>query len=128
MNKVRLLALNVSDKKGLYEVECDNDKLQTYYDVLGCDCFDIANRYIDGKRFDIFCDDMGLFNDNPIPSALDNDLKPVLVGNLIFANHDYAGNTISLSEEDISHIRSHILHVHNFNNNMEWDVVCPVEY
>ena len=31
--------------------------LQDYYRLIGCDCIDIANMEIRGKRFDIICDD-----------------------------------------------------------------------
>ena len=103
----RLLCLDVIGGKGLHEVECN--KLQDYYDALKCDCFDIAGRVIDGKQFDVYCDDIGLFAENPIPSAFDIVTeKPNLVGNLIFANHDSEGNTTSLTDEDMRRIEGRI--------------------
>ena len=42
--------------------------LQDYYRLIGCDCIDIANREIRGKRFDIICDDNGLLKAEPQPS------------------------------------------------------------
>lgn len=122
----RCLVLDVLTGKGLYEKECN--ELQDYYDALGCDCFDIATRKIDGRYFDMFVDDVGLFSDNPIPSALDKDMKPMLVGNIVFANHDNEGNTTSLLDEDIDHIRQHTMGVVDFNNKKTWDAVFPVEY
>ena len=38
----------------------------------------------------------------------------MLVGNLIFANHDSEGNTTSLSDNDIKIIKSHIREVQTF--------------
>lgn len=130
MNKVRLLALDVIDGLGLYEVYCDNDDLQSFYDVLKCSCFDIARRNIDGKLFDIFCDDIGLFADKPIPSALDSDMNPALVGNLIFANHDSEGNTISLSDEDIEYIKSHSAFITNMDTDpiSQWVAITSIDY
>lgn len=124
----RLLLLDVIDGTGLQEVECKS--LDDYYKALQCDCFDIANRSIDGKRFDIFVDDVGLFVDNPIPSVLDKDMKPMLVGNVIFANHNMAGDTTSLSDEDIALIKKHAITVMNFDANpiKEWIAITSVDY
>ena len=104
MAKVRLLCLDVIGGTGFKKVECE--ELQDFYDALKCNCFDITTRNVGGKIFDIFVDDVGLFAENPIPSAFDSNLKPALVGNLVFANHDSEGNTVSLSDEDISHIEN----------------------
>lgn len=122
----RLLLLDVIGGTGLKEIECNN--LDDYYKALKCECFDIAHRDVDGKRFDIFVDDVGLFVDNPIPSALDKFMKPALVGNLIFANHDESGNTTSLSDEDIAHIKAHSLTIYDFDHMRGWTAICPVDY
>lgn len=74
--------------------------MQTFYEHLKRDCFDIANRKIGDKRFDCFVDDVGLFAENPVVSAVDMNNQPMLVGNIIFANHDEEGNTTSLTKED----------------------------
>ena len=44
--------------------------LQDYYRLIGCDCIEIANREIRGKRFDIICDDEGLLKAEPQVSAV----------------------------------------------------------
>ena len=98
----KLLALNPA--KGFHKCECKD--LDDFYRELECGVFDIATRKIGGKYFDIFCDDIGLFKDNNPVSAVDKDLKPMLVGNLIFANHDDQGNTTSLDEDDMIKILS----------------------
>lgn len=104
MEKVNLLLLDVEEKK-LKEIICDNDNLETFYKHLNCDCFDIANRKIGDKRFDCFVYDIGLFVENPVVSAIDMNNQPMLVGNIIFANHDAEGNTTSLTNEDKQTIR-----------------------
>lgn len=87
------------------KVECN--ELDDYYEHLKCDCFDIATRKIGNKCFDIFVDDCGLLVEDPVISAVDTEGYPMLAGNLIFANHDDAGNTTSLTDEDIKEIQSH---------------------
>lgn len=104
--KTRLLLLDNENCK-VREVYCE--ELQDYYNELGCDCFDIAVRDIQGKKYDLYVDDIGWFRDKPIPSAVDSDNNVMLVGNIIFANHDNEGNTISLTDEDIEHIHHNIM-------------------
>lgn len=90
------------------EIECND--LDDYYKYLKCDCFDIANRKIGDDRYDIFVDDCGLFVNHPIVSAIEDDtFYPMLVGNLIFAKHNAAGETISLTDEDMNNIKKHIV-------------------
>lgn len=102
-----------SDKFPIRQIECSS--LEDYYDALQCETFDIARRKIGGHYFDIFVDDIGLFDESPIVSAIrwvDKDAgkaEPMLVGNLIIANHDAEGNTTSLTREDVGVILSNIL-------------------
>lgn len=126
--KARLLALDVIGGTGFSEIMCKSS--DDLYTALKCDCFDIAVRKIGEKYFDIFCDDIGLFVDDPIPSALDKELKPMLVGNLIFANHDSAGNTTSLSDEDIKMIKDSAVTVVDYDANpiAVWIAIAGVEY
>lgn len=126
MKKVRLLLLDVIGGTGFREVTCG--ELQDYYDNLKCDCFDIAVRNIGGRYFDIFCDDVGLFVEHPIPSAVDDEFNPVLVGNLIFAHHDREGNTTGLSDDDIEFIIEHSVKVVDANTLNTWEVVSGVRY
>lgn len=130
MKKARLLALDVIGGTGFSEIECK--ELDDYYKALKCDCFDIAHRKIggkDGKYFDIFVDDIGLFADSPIPSAIDGNGNVMLVGNLVFANHDNQGNTTSLSDQDIMLIRNNaVMLVRADDESKRWLAIQPVEY
>lgn len=126
MQKARVLVLDVIGGNGLYEAEVES--LNDYYEHLKCDCFDIANRKVGDKRFDIFVDDVGLFVDKPIPSVLDRDLQPMLVGNCIFANHDYEGNTTSLSDEDIEMIKREAISVVNIDTEVDQWTVIVADY
>ena len=91
-------------------VEVDGT-LEDYYRVLNCDIFDITNREIGRKRFDIMCDDEGLLKSNPIPSALDVFNRCALVGNLFIVKHDEEGNTVSLTFSEIEYIDDYVYKV-----------------
>ena len=56
--------------------------LQDYYRLIGCDCIEITNREIRGKRYDIICDDEGLLKAEPQVSAVNGRGEAMLVGNL----------------------------------------------
>lgn len=125
----RLLAFN--PKTGEF-TEFEQKTLQDFYDHLECECFDVAYRSVGAKEkcFDIFVDDIGLFREEPIPSAIDKSFKPQLVGNLVFANHDNKGNTTSLSNEEIEYIKSCIIPLININieKSKKWFAIFPVDY
>ena len=87
-----------------HEATISDNSIDEIYAELECDCFDIAYRKVGGKYFDIFCDDIGLFREDPQITMVSPDGKPMLVGNLLFANHDSEGNTTSLSDDDINTI------------------------
>lgn len=119
----RVLVLDVENNT-TREVEISDD-ITTIYRELGCDVFDIANRKIGDRRFDIFCDDIGLFRDEPIVSAINaDDFSPMLVGNLLFANHDSEGRTVGLTDEDVAMIRSNIAMVVSSKRGDPWMVGC----
>lgn len=102
--------------------ECE--ELDDFYKELNAEPFDIVMRDIGGKIFDIFVDDMGLFRDDPIVSAVSkSSFNTELVGNLIFANHDKWGNTTDLSDEDISLIRDNLLWVSDIESGKLYQAV-----
>jgi len=122
MKKARLLVLNPSERK-IYEAECG--ELNDYYKHLECGCFDITRRKIGGKPYDIFCDDIGLYAEDPWISAVNEAGDEVmLVGNLIFSNTDSEGNTISLSDDDIKNIKSNIAHYTTASGRVGIAVMC----
>lgn len=106
----RLLLIDVV-KNEIKEVHINGGDIHWYHEYIDCRCFDITQRKIGGRYFDIFCDDEGLLKDPQPPlSAINTKTKePMLVGNLIIANHDRAGETTDLSDEDIKLIKKHIV-------------------
>ena len=86
--------------------------LGNIYGLLNCDYINIVSRAIgygrSSKRFDIICDDEGMFKISPKISAIDNLGRPMLVGNLLVTNHDAEGNTVSLSDEECEFVLAHV--------------------
>lgn len=123
MKKARVLVLDVG-KSEVREAECES--LDDFYRELNCDTFDITCRKIAGRYYDIFCDDNGLFVEDPKVSAIDSRMSPMLVGNLVFANHDSQGNTTSLTDEDIAWINANILML--VGDGFSYPVVYPCDY
>lgn len=104
----RVLVLDV-EKNEVRVAECNG--IDDFYRELNAEPFDIATRRIDGRAFDIFVDDMGLLRDPEFitVSAVNGEGEPMLVGNLVFANHDSEGNTTDLDDADIEHIKNNIM-------------------
>lgn len=91
--------VNVNEKTaGAVEFEAG---LDNYYRLLDCDCIDIVTRTVDGREFDIICDDEALLKDSPVPSAIGKHGQAVLFGNLLIVHHDEEGNTVGLSDDDV---------------------------
>lgn len=86
--------------------------LGNIYGLLNCDYIDIVSRAIgygrSSKRFDIICDDEGMFKISPKISAIDNLGRPMLVGNLLVTNHDAEGNTVSLTDDECEFVLAHV--------------------
>lgn len=100
----------------------------TTYRALDCSTIDIVERKIGRKRFDIMCDDEGLFKDPQKISAIDNLGRPMLVGNLMFFNNDGAGNLTELSDNDISYIMKRIIHMYTHQYPKGYKMLTQCEY
>lgn len=84
------------------------DSLDAFYDALDCTCIDIVDRCVDGRWFEIMCDDEGLLKSNWTLSAIDKDGQPMLVGNLMFFHSNDEGDLASITEDDEAFLREHI--------------------
>lgn len=104
------------------------DKLEELYRLCDCQYIDITMRKIGEYEYDIVCDDEGLLKEGYIVSAIDKNQKPMLVGNLIFCNHDEEGNLASLKEEQIVNILKHTYVALNEKNEPLRKVVGDLEY
>lgn len=119
----------IFDEKKQVLIEKDiKNELDTFYNIIGCRCIDIARRKVGGKYFDIIVDDEGLLKDEPICTAVDAKTSDcMLFGTLIFTNTDNKGNTVGLSDEDIELIKGETLNGFNMRT-FENVTVIKVEY
>lgn len=103
---MKTILLNVNENK-IEHLDVE-DKLEEFYKLIKCRTIDIVKRKIGGRYFDVVCDDEGLFADEVKISAINDIGVPLLVGNLLFFNHDSEGNLLPLSDEDCGHIKKYI--------------------
>lgn len=78
------------------EIGCD-------YKEIGCDCIDIVTRYINGKAFDVICDDEAFLKDCHTLTSRDKDFESYLVGNLIICRQN-RGEEIGLTDIEIAQV------------------------
>ena len=104
---MRAYLLDVHNNRARVVEVGDEERLEQYYQLLNCSLIDITSRQIEGKYFDIVCDDEGLYNEPVIVSALDSNGEPALCGSLLFCNYDGEGGETSLTDEDITLLRKH---------------------
>ena len=95
--KVRGVFVDPDSFVMVHEVENDIDE---YHRLLDCDTFDVTGVRVNGVRYDVFCDDEGLFKSNPKPSIADPKGNVRIVGKCFFAGHDESGETISLTRAE----------------------------
>ena len=91
--------------KGLDVTEVQANGLEDYYRLMEIDCIDIVVREINGKRYDIICDDEALLKEQPIPTMFNTEKQPIIFGNIIIAGlADGYGEMTDLTDEDIDRI------------------------
>lgn len=107
--KKRMFLIDVkNDSVAPVMIESEN-ALEQYYKLLDCEIIDIAERKIGDKYYDIICDDEGLLKGDAIPSAINKDKEPMLVGNLLICNlADEEGEEVGLEPEDLVNITEHL--------------------
>ena len=126
--KLTLFLVSIEEKKA--EKVVIDHSLQAFYDTIHCfnDTIDIVMRKIGGKYFDVICDDDGLAKDPHHCSAVDKEGEPMLVGSFLVANHDSAGETRSLTDEDIAVIQKSVQLVCTRNLPQPHPIIVGMEY
>lgn len=126
--KLTLFLVSIEDKKA--EKVVIEHSLQAFYDTIHCvyDTIDIVARKIGGKYFDVICDDDGLAREPHHCSAVSNEGEPMLVGSFLVAKHDKAGDTRSLTDEDIALIQKSVRVVCTKNLPMPHPIIWGMEY
>lgn len=97
-------AYYIDPKNNIAEAREITSELSTYYELIHTDVIDIVNRGFTNckRRFDIICDDEGLFKDDQYISAIDERMQPMLVGALLVTGEaDDEGELTSLTDEDV---------------------------
>lgn len=108
----------------------DVDGLGDYYKYIGCRCIDIVNRKIGDKRFEIICDDKGLFVENSKTSAITESGKPLLVGNLLIAGGEvFDGELTPITASEVEYIYDFIVDVFSFNGkNLSRNIAVVMDF
>lgn len=123
-----LFLVSIEDKKA--EKVVIDHSLQAFYDTIHTinNTIDIVSRNIGGKYFDVICDDDGLAREPHHCSAVDKEGNPMLVGSFLVANHDEAGETRSLTDEDIELIQKSVQLVRTRNLQDLHPIIVDMEY
>lgn len=105
--KLKTLLLDVYENE-VREIEIEDD-LHAFYEVLHCDCISAPTYRIGDRTYDIMADEEGLYKPIIKISAIDDDLAPMIVGSIMFFNfNSHTGEWLSLTDDDIAYIKSHI--------------------
>ena len=123
MNKVTGVLIDVKNRT-IVVYTVNSGSLEEYYNILNCTTFDIASRRIGENVYDIYCDDEGLLQCNPIVSAVSSDRNPMLVGNLFVTKTNDEGETISLTQEEISEVLDSVIDLYDEDGNVWPAIVC----
>lgn len=97
-----------TEKQEAREVDISAD-LESYYKILKCNLITVTERKINGVYYDIIADDEGLFKENPIISAITEEGKAALVGNLLIQRYNSEkGSAAELTPEDVNNIKKRV--------------------
>lgn len=81
------------------------DKCDEYYRLIGCEYITIIQRKINGKVYELVCDDEALLKSGQSPCAVNSLFDEVIYGNIVIAGEaDAKGNLTALTPDDISSI------------------------
>lgn len=100
------LFLITFDKQDRLEI----DFLPSAVDIhqwLGCDYFEIIQRFIHGKRFDFIVDDRARIK-GLVMNALASDHAETLCGNILITAHTEGGEWETLTDDDVALIKNAI--------------------
>lgn len=82
-----------------------------FYPLLECETFDIQRRtFSNGKEYDIYLDDLGLYKEELIPSIITtsactpNKIVEVIYGNVFITQANEDGETISIPDNEIEEL------------------------
>ena len=103
-----------------------SNTLDALYNVLNCDLIDITYLTLGEKEFCVIVDDEGLLKASPKISAVSENGKPMLVGNLLLVSADGDEDFESLTPDDISLIEKHIHLIATAQNPFPYPALCNI--
>ena len=104
-----------TEKQEARQVDISPD-LESYYNILHCNLITVTERKINGVYYDIIADDEGLFKEEPTISAITEEGKAALVGNILIQRYDPENGTAAeLTIEDINNIKMRVAIAENEN-------------
>lgn len=109
--------------------EVEANSLESYYHLLGCRSITYMELEIEGKWYDVVCDDEALFVESPKISAVNALGETMLVGNLIIlglAGKGFSNHSTDLTDEDILRIQSSIRRIPTKLHPEGYQMLCNV--
>ena len=112
MKQIQVLTLEVDHKiKAIIPhvrfIDSDN-VLSELYRIIGCALVEVVQVKVEGKFYDVYCDEEFLLKEKPVPTLYLND-EQVLCGNLVFTTCDEDGKFGGVTENDIDKLINFIL-------------------
>lgn len=98
-------------------------ELKSYKDIaplVGTDMWSTARRKFNGKMFNIYLDDIGLYSEHPVTTAVNTKYSERLVGNLLLTVMDGRGEDISLTEDDFKLLENSIILLNTWDDD-HWE-------
>lgn len=98
-------------------------EIKSYKDIaplVGTDMWSTARRKFSGKMFNIYLDDIGLYSEHPVTTAVNTKYSERLVGNLLLTVMDGRGEDISLTEDDFKLLENSIILLNTWNHTL-WE-------
>ena len=112
MKQIQVLTLEVDHKNKVIVLHVrfiDSDNvLSELYKIIGCDLVKVVQVEIEGKFYDVYCDEEFLLKEKPVPTLYIN-AEQILCGNLVFTTCDTDAKRGSVTEEDIGKLIDFIL-------------------
>ena len=107
MNKIKVYYLDVEHAKAPEIVEIDNDNLNEFKKLIGCEHIEITRRAFGGKQFCVVCDDIGALKFDRKLSVYGFNVYDRVYGNIIIANQD-GEDLSSISEVDLIRLNNSV--------------------
>ncbi|MBR6012264.1 MAG: hypothetical protein IK062_00600 [Selenomonadaceae bacterium] len=107
--QVMTLEIDLKSKKILQHVrKIDSENiLDEMYKIIGCDLVELVEIEVEGKFYDVYCDEEFLLKNNPVPTLF-IDSEQILCGNLIFTTRDEEGNAADITNDDVKKLTKFI--------------------